>query len=77
MPESGRCVKYIIALFKGRLPLTANNKQPDIQTLFKELSRLGKIRNKVMHPIGTVPPTEEEFFFVKEMQTKLDIIKWR
>jgi hypothetical protein len=43
----------------------------------KSLDRLTKIRNKVMHPIGAIPPNEEDFFFVREMQEKFDLTKWR
>jgi hypothetical protein len=42
-----------------------------------ELAKLLKIRNKVMHPIGTVPPTEEEFFIVRELHEKFALTKWR
>jgi len=64
-------------LFKSRLPLNENGKPQDMQTIVKELSRLVKVRNKIMHPIGAVSPTEEDFFFVKEIQRKLEIMKWR
>jgi hypothetical protein len=64
-------------LFKSRLPLGANGKDPNMHTMFKELVQLTKMRNKVMHRIGAAPPTEEEFFFVREMQSKLDLVKWR
>jgi hypothetical protein len=46
-------------------------------TISRELIKLNKIRNRVMHPIGAVPPTEEDFSFVKKMQAKLDLTKWR
>ena len=64
-------------LFKVRLPLSANGKAPNMELMLKELGQLTGIRNKVMHPIGAAPPTEEDFFFVKEMQAKFDLTKWR
>ena len=64
-------------LFKSRLPLSANGKDPNMHTMFKELVQLTKIRNKVMHPVGATPATEDDFFFAREMQKKLDITKWR
>jgi hypothetical protein len=65
------------ALFKARLPLSANGNEPNMELMLKDLEKLTKIRNKVMHPIGAAPPTEEEFFFVREMQAKLELTKWR
>lgn len=64
------------SLFKSRLPLGSNSKAPNMNVIFRELERLTKIRNRVMHPIGAAP-TEEEFFFVKRMQAKFDVAQWR
>jgi hypothetical protein len=64
-------------LFKKRFPLGANKKTPEMQAISKDFEQLRKIRNRVMHPIGEKPPTEEDFFFVKEMQVKFDLAKWR
>jgi hypothetical protein len=63
--------------FKTRLPLSANGKALEIRAVCDDLIRLAKIRNTVMHPIRASPPSEAEFFFVKEMRTKLEISKWR
>jgi len=64
-------------VFKDRLPLAAKGKPPNMKLLDDDLAKLVKIRNKVMHPIGTVPPNEEEFFVVRELQAKFDLTKWR
>lgn len=64
-------------LFKARLPLSANGKAPNMELMLKDLDKLTKIRNKVMHPIGAAPPTEEDFFFVQEMQVKFNLTNWR
>ncbi|HZL79279.1 MAG TPA: hypothetical protein VFC17_10550 [Candidatus Limnocylindrales bacterium] len=65
------------ALIKNRLPLGANDKAPNMRVIIKQLMRLTKIRNRVMHPIGATPPTEEDFFFVKQMQANFELTKWR
>ena len=65
------------AIFRDRLPLGANGKAPNMQVISEGLNRLTRIRNKVMHPIGAASPTEEDFFFVKEMQAKFDLAQWR
>jgi len=49
-------------LFKRRLPLSANGNEPNMELILSDLQKLTKIRNKVMHPIGAAPPTEEDFF---------------
>ena len=64
-------------LFKSRLPLSANGNEPNMELILRDLQKLMKIRNKVMHPIGAAPPTEDEFFFVREMQAKLNLTNWR
>ena len=65
------------AIFKKRLPLGANNKEPNMTVVKNELERLNKIRNRVMHPTRATPPTEDDFFFVKDMKGKYDLSKWR
>jgi hypothetical protein len=64
-------------LFQSRLPLDASGKNPNMNAVSKGLTKLNKIRNRVMHPVGAAPPSEEDFFFVKEMQVKFDLTKWR
>ena len=64
-------------LFEPRLPLLANDKKAKLPVILKDLTRLNTIRNKVMHPVRAAPPTEEEFFFVTEMQARFELTKWR
>jgi hypothetical protein len=64
-------------LFKSRLPLSANGNEPNMELILRDLQKLMKIRNKVMHPIGAAPPTEEDFFFVTKMRAKFELTKWR
>jgi len=64
-------------LFETRLPLGQNGRDPVMEVFKKDFRRLVTIRNKVMHPIGASLPSEDDFFFVREMQGKLDITKWR
>jgi hypothetical protein len=61
------------AIFSHLLPSYA---QKEKEKFSDEFDRLNGIRNKVMHPVRGAPPTEEEFIFVKQMQTKLDLSKW-
>ncbi len=64
-------------VFKNRLPFGPNGKPPNMQTLGEELGRFVRIRNRVMHPIGTVRASEDDFFFIRDLQAKLDVTKWR
>jgi hypothetical protein len=64
-------------LFQARLPVVQKGRDPDMEVFKKEFSKLVSIRNKVMHPIGATPLNEDDLFFVKEMQAKLDVTKWR
>ena len=64
-------------LFQKRMPLGPTGKKPDMQAISKKLTRLNKIRNRLMHPVGATPPSEEDFFFVKEIQKEFNFAKWR
>jgi hypothetical protein len=75
--QLGKIIEHNKDILKHRLPLGANGKTPNMEVISKDFSRLTKIRNRVMHPIGATPPTEEEFTFVKQMQAKFDLTKWR
>jgi hypothetical protein len=61
-------------LFQGCLPadLVADKK-----TLLTDLRRLNAIRNRVMHPVRSTPPSEDDFEFVREMRKKLHESCWR
>ena len=61
-------------LFQGLLPKNATEKKPE---LMKELQSLNAIRNRVMHPVRSKPPTEKDFILVKRMWETLHISKWR
>jgi hypothetical protein len=43
----------------------------------KKFIRLNKIRNKVMHPIKSLPLTEDDFEFVKEFHRSIAREKWQ
>jgi len=61
-------------LFEIRLPATVAHKKSEFM---RELTRMNGVRNRVMHPVRGEPPTEEELEFVKKMQEKLHVSKWR
>lgn len=65
------------SVFSQKLPLAQNKKPLKVEMLQKEFKEITKIRNKVMHPVGALPTTEDEFFFVREMVDKFEITKWR
>jgi len=62
------------SLFQRRLP-------PDIASdktsLMSALDRLRTIRNRVMHPVRSVPPSEDDFDFIREWRDKLLASRWR
>ena len=60
--------------FELRLPAAVAHKKAEFM---RELKRINGVRNRVMHPVRGEPPTEEEFEFVKKMQEKLHVSKWR
>jgi len=61
-------------LFQKRLPASrASNKRH----LMSSLYRVAEIRNRVMHPIRSDPPTEADFEFVQQMHDKLVHVPWR
>jgi hypothetical protein len=70
-------IEHNRTLFEHTLPVVPPSKKPDMKAVSSELAKLNKIRNKVMHPIGASPPTEEDFFFVNKMQATFDLTKWR
>jgi len=42
--------------------------QSDRKTFLSGLDRLNRIRNRVMHPVRDMPPTEEDFEFLHQYQ---------
>ncbi|HZV33891.1 MAG TPA: hypothetical protein VFB72_04875, partial [Verrucomicrobiae bacterium] len=64
-------------LFKNHLPCSLHGKEPNMDLFFRDLTTLIGIRNRVMHPIGKVRLTEEDYYFVLDMQKKLDASRWR
>jgi hypothetical protein len=61
-------------IFSLRLPTSVAKNKPGFM---QNLKRMNNIRNRVMHPVRGMPPTEEEYEFMKEMQRKLELSKWR
>jgi len=62
------------SLFAPRLPRSVAG---DRRELMKSLSTANAIRNKVMHPVRTERPAQEEFDFVRELRRVLDRAEWR
>lgn len=62
-------------VFEHRLPkcVCGSNKTG----FLSDLTTLNGIRNRVMHPIRSAPPSEEDFAFAKRMQEVLQLAKWR
>jgi len=58
------------ALFKDQLPTcySSNRRQ-----LLEDIGRLNRIRNKVMHPVRGLAPTEEDFDFVHLLHRTFEI----
>ena len=61
-------------LFSRRLPKSVIG---DKVNFLNEMVRLNNIRNQVMHPVRGMPPTEDDFEFVREMHKKIVASLWR
>jgi len=55
-------------LFLSALPKDLVASKP---VLMQQLRRLNDIRNRIMHPVRSAPPTEEEFEFVREVHIQI------
>lgn len=62
------------SIFRKHLPPKESS---DKRLLMQSLNRINSIRNKVMHPVRESPPTEEEFSFIHDMCSRLDVNFWR
>lgn len=60
-------------LFSEVLPPTLRK---DKKKLVDDLDKLNLIRNYVMHPVKSVPVTEDDFVFVREFYKKIQISNW-
>lgn len=55
-------------IFSKKLPQIAPNEK---KQFLKELVRLNRIRNSVMHPVKGVRPTEDDFEFVRQVRIRI------
>lgn len=62
------------AVFEKRLPSGVAHEKLGF---LKDLERLNRIRNIVMHPVKSSQLTEDDFNFVKEIWHKLKLKNWR
>jgi len=72
--DLGKIIESEWALFAERLPESVAKKKREFG---ENLTTLNGIRNKVMHPVRSAPPSEEDLKFVKRMQETLHLSKWR
>lgn len=68
--DLGKTIDGEWALFGGHFPACYSSNK---RSLLEHLARLNRIRNKVMHPVRGVIPTEEDFDFVHQFEKDLGL----
>jgi hypothetical protein len=74
-----RIIEDNAGLFENRMPsnAAAKREKADIKLILRKLTKLNKIRDRMMHPVGATPPNEDDFFFVNGIKDEFDVAKWR
>ena len=68
--DLGKIIEGEWNLFKNKHPACYSTNR---KALLEHLARLNRIRNKVMHPVRSASPCEEDFDFVRQFERALEL----